>query len=406
MYKYKPQLQYAPDSAAGGASPSLSDLDKTDQSGGTGIEGGDGNPKPADLATAAVQQVQQQNEPVEGLKPDGTLQEGYEKNDKGEIVRKGTDDPKDTEEGEGGKDKESDGQEEGDDTTEEGSEDTPEAFFHDVDALRGEEIQVDYPDGMDPLSPEGVYHREKFLEQRAIEKFDEHLRKTDPRAYAYWLHRQSGGSDDDFFADKSFSLPDYEEFKANADLQLRVYKSDLLSRGLDAESVQILADKAVKDGKVFELADAAYRGAESRNQKELEELDRKNQQAQAAYQNSVQALDQTLVQTVNEGKGLNLVIPDADKKDFLQFVRGTLEYDQNTGKFLIVQPVDGDISRQIEALYLLHKKGDLKALIQREAKSQNAKRLIRIIQKSKTTEAPKTGQQPPARQASVPLGEL
>ena len=325
---------------------------------------------------------------VEGVNDDGTLQEGYIKNDAGEVIKDPEYKPTD------------------------GTQDDPPGdanFWESVDKLRGTPLEVKFPDDpdFDPLSPEAALMREKAAADEAIVRFETHLQKTDPRGYAYLLHRQAGGSDDDFFKEKTFSLPEYESFKDDADVQVRVYKSALVSKGLAEEQAQMLVDKAVKDGKIFELADAEYKRAESDHARVLDEINQKQTQANARYTKAVNEINATLQTTVEKGDGMKWIIPDTEKPAFLSYLRDMVEYDKTTEKFLIVQTVSKeDLARQVEAAYLLYKKGDLSSIIQRKASSLTARRLGDKIDKSKA--GTKTGQELPddGKVKSVPLGSL
>lgn len=364
------KLLYEADAGQGGGGFTLADLDTPAN---TGLESGDGNKTPEDLAKAAQEQARLDAE------------------------NKAKDDAEAAEE------KKLAGTEGNEGSTEEDNADEA-TFWEDVDKLRGTPLKVEYPEGVDPLSPEGAYHREKAVEKLAVDKWEDYLRKTDPRGYAYLLHRQAGGSDEDFYSKKTFSLPEYEEFKTNADLHSRILKSSFISRGIDEESAQVLVDKAIKDNKLFELADKEYKSAQKAQVDELAALEKQNATAEKEYQNLTSALNQQLVSSVNENKG-KFIIPDTDKPAFLDYVRSTLEYDKASKKFLVVLPVEKeDLESQIEALYFKYKKGDLKSLIQREAQTQNRKRLGKVVEKSKTPAS--SSNEPPKNTGFVALGDL
>ena len=299
---------------------------------------------------------------VEGLNEDGTLQEGYVRDADGNVVKE---------------------------TPAEGEEE--DTFWEDVDKLHGRTITVEYPEGVDPLAPEGVYHREKAIMAQTVNDFEAHLKASDPRGYAYLLHRQAGGDDESFFSKKTFSLPNYEEFKDNPELHAKIYKQSLLAKNLPEDSIQVLVDKAIKDNKLFDYADGAYKAAEKEYADGLKEMEIINQRNQAEYTKSVTLLSQQLNESIVEGKGMNLIVPDTDKQPFLQFVKERIE--RENGKFVIVQPLEDDMHRQLEALYLLYKKGDLKALIQREAQTANVKKLGKVLSASKNNNKP-TGAEP------------
>ena len=282
--------------------------------------------------------------------------------------------------------------------------DDGQTFWEDVDKLRGEVIEVTYPDGVDPMSPEGVYHREKVLEARAEDRFEEYLKKTDPRGYAYLLHRQAGGSDDDFFAKKTVSLPQYDLFKEDQDVQSRFYKASLISSGLDEETAQAVLEKVIKDNKLFEKSDAAYKKAEKDFQNELQQIELTAQREREAYTKSVNTLSQQLQTTINDK--LNIIIPDADKPGFVQFVKSIIEYDKSTGRFMLTQPIENDqLREQLEAMFLVYKKGDLKALIQREARTMNRRRLGSYVDKSKQDRST-GGNEPAPSKYGKTLGEI
>jgi hypothetical protein len=201
-------------------------------------------------------------------------------------------------------------------------------------------------------------------------------------------------------------LPDYEAFKEDADTQIRVYKSSLISKGLADEQAQMLVDKAVKDGKIFELADAEYRHAETEHTRSLDEINRKVAAANERYTTAVNQMNATLQVTVEKGDGMKWIIPDTEKPGFLNYLRNSVEYDKETEKFLIVQPVGKEeLARQIEAMYLIYKKGDLSSIIKRKAATANAQRLGQVVDKSKGVPLKgKTADD--GKVHSVPLGEL
>lgn len=354
--------------------PSLSDLDKTD----TGIKSGDGNPTPADLAAKAEadklaaekKQAEDAAARIETLKakPADQLTEA-EKKELADATPAG-EEPK----------------EDGDTDEEEGN------FWDDVDALRGTKLEIDWSkhkddqgNEIDPTSPQGAYIREQYIAQQAVASFEEHIAKTDPRGYAYILHRQAGGTDEDFFSRKTVTLPEYDKFKESVDLQSKVYRDDLLRKGLDADSAKVLVDKAVTDKKIFELADKAYKDYDKSQKDELAQVTKKLEDEDKAYQKSVAELSTLITNTIS-GDTMRFLVPDAKKADFDKFVRTHIQRDGD--QFFAVQALDKDsIGKTLEALYFRFINGDLKSLIQRTAVTQNSKRLQRAAQKSEKTPA-------------------
>ena len=362
------------------------------------------SPSPEDLAAAAQRQADQaaadaaaeaarvaaEAVAAEGVNEDGSLKDGYEKNADGLVVK--TVAPPDDDD------------------------DNPPAgdgsFWDDVDALRGEKFEINWAehkdaDGnpIDPESPQGAYIREKAIAVKAAEDFETYLKQTDPRGYAYLLHRQAGGSDEDFLTVQTANLPEYDAFKTSVDSQSSLYKQSLVSRGLDADLAQLQVDKAIKDGKLFELADKEYRYQQSQNENQLREYEAKNKAAQDAYTQNVNKLNASLTTTIQENKGMNFIVPDTDKAAFTAFVKSNIRYENETGKFSIVQELGDDNSKLLESMFLLFKKGNLKDLVQRAATTQNTKKLKRVVEKTITpAEGKETGS--PQKGGFVPLGNI
>lgn len=380
--------------------PSLKDLGmagpggvNAPNSGGaeTLIKPGDGTAPAADLALETQKTIEEANKA--GLNEDGTLKDGFEKNDKGQVVAK----PLSPEQQAAADKAETDA-----DLTEEQEVET---FLADVSKFHGAEIPVEYPENVDPLSPEGVYHRDKAMMKVGIDSFDTHLRQTMPRAYAYLLHSQAGGSDEEFFSKKTISLPDYELFKADADTQIRVYKADLIARGLDPEVAQAQIDQAIKNNKLLEKADMVYKTSRKQQEDELAAIEGANSRAQQEFVRQQQALAATLTTHINDGKDMRFVIPDADKEAFTKFVREILEYDNERKSFVIVQPVAADkLPRDLESLYFRYKNGDLSKLVQRSAQTEVRRRLHKSVKKAE--ENVSSSVDTPAERKYVPLGSL
>lgn len=378
------------------ANPTLSDLDPSNPDSNvqpiTPITSGNGDPTPEDLAAqqlAAQKAADDARIAALEAKQDLTPEETEELNKlKGNTP---TGDPNDD-----------------DDETDEPSEVDPVQFWKEVDKLHGEDLNIEWDkhvdaegNPIDPLSPEGVLIRDKAIAQRAIDSFERHLEKTDPRAYAYMLHRQSGGTDDDFFSSKTIALPDYTEFSNSVDLQQKVYREDLISKGVSEKQANLLVDQAVKDKEIFELADKAYKSREKEQADKLAAIQRQIEADEKAYQEGVKALTTMLSNEINSGTTMKVVVPEAKKAEFYQYVSSRIQ--ESGGKFLVVQEIEkNSLPRLLEGLYLQFVNGDLTGLIKRAAQTQNVASLRDRLNKDKkkpSSSTPKTG-------GKLTLGEL
>lgn len=258
------------------------------------------------------------------------------------------------------------------------------ALWQDVDKMWGAPLEVVYknPEGQDihPNTPEGIFAREKAVEKRAIERMDSFLETRDPRSYAYMLHRQAGGSDEDFFAQKTVTLPEYEKFKESVDLKTRVVTESLRLKGVPDNIIKLTIEDAVKNNTLDPLAEKEYRETEKREKDEITRLSNAQKQDQEVFSRSVQALDRSLEEEM--ASGMRVIVPDAKKVDFAKFVRERIEWDG--ARFVIAQPIEiKSLPRQLDALYFQFAQGNLSELVMRQAQTQNVKRLQRHVDKSK-----------------------
>lgn len=265
------------------------------------------------------------------------------------------------------------------------SEEPTGSIWEDVDKLRGEALEVEWGDiaEEDRDTPQGILVRERALEARAVTRFEESIMKGDPRGYQYLLHRQAGGTDEEFFAQKTIELPDYELFKTSIDLQTKVYTDALRNTGIPEKQVKLLVDQAVKDKEIGELADKAYKDKEARDTKAIRDLNTQLERDQQQYGRAVQNLGKAIKETI-ESKDLTMVVPEAQREAFEQFVRQRIKYDEENRAFMFAQMIDPKtLPRQLEAMFLQFKNGNLSDIVRREAETSTTRRLRRSVERSR-----------------------
>lgn len=273
---------------------------------------------------------------------------------------------------------------------EEDDEDDPTAFWEDVDKLSGDPIEIKWDTYKDadgnlimPDSPQGALIRQHAVEERAIQRFEEALAASDRRGYQYLLHRQAGGTDEQFFAQKTTALPPYETFKESIDLQTTFYKQHLIDSGLPEKQAKLVVDDAVKNKEIFELADKAYKEKDKAEQDQTKALQGEIERAQTQYNTQVATLDK-LITTEAGSPGLKIIIPEAKKAPFLDFFRSLVTYDQDKKQFVLTQAITKEaLPRLLESTYLLHIGGNIKDVVERTAATVVTRRLKRNVEKSK-----------------------
>jgi hypothetical protein len=283
------------------------------------------------------------------------------------------------------------------------ADDTTKDFWAEVEKITGKKFEITYPDGVEADTPAGAAHRELEVIKQAQIEFEEHLAKTDPRSYAYMLHRAAGLPDEDFFGDnKGYSLPDLAVLETSIEAQTAVYKADLLSRGLDEDAVNALIAKAVTDNKLKEKAIASHTLIDKAQKQQLAELQTQQDNENKRFEAAVTAITTKITASIETEMGY--VVPVAKKAEFTAFVANHLQYDN--GKFFLVQEVaDDKFKTQLESLFFQFVGGDLSTIVKKEAKTQAAQGLKLRINKAATKPTPVQGGDG-TKKVGIPLGDL
>ena len=257
------------------------------------------------------------------------------------------------------------------------------SVWDDVNALRGREIELKLPEGVEPDTPEAIIHFEKVVREEERQSLLEELKQSDPRAYAYKLHREKGGSDEDFFGERGATvLPDENELMQSIDLQKNLYKRSLMDKGIDEDAANAVVEKAVLDKTITDKSKTVYQKAKADElalansiQKELEEVKEANA-----------TIGRTLITESNKlvtENSLSFRVPEEDKGNFLAFFQENVVLDN--GKAFIALELDNKnltTKQALEQMYLLYKKNDLSKVITAAASTQNVNRFKRKAQQA------------------------
>lgn len=291
----------------------------------------------------------------------------------------------------------------GNEASEESTEDV-ESFWKEVEQITGESIQIDYG-GTDPLSPAGVALREMKIREDAALKFEQYLKQTDPRGYAYLLHREAGGSDEEFFAKKSFVLSDREEFENSIEQQSSLLKHSLTEKGVPEEVAQATIDKYIKDNVLKEKALEYYELKLEEDKKQVEQLEKLQEQEQLKFKTAVTNLTRSLEDTISS-TDMKFIIPEASKAAFQEFMKSNIRHEN--GKFYIVNEIGNDyrnVKELVEAQYFQFVKGDLKKLVERKAKTLAVQRLKANVKRAAGATVKGSGEST-NKSEYIPLGEI
>jgi hypothetical protein len=282
------------------------------------------------------------------------------------------------------------------DAGEEGDVD-PVEIFNQVSKLRGDEFQFKFPEGVDPATPEGIHSAMQQVVDHELDQFEKEIQQGDPRAYSYMLHRANGGSDEDFFRNKTEVLPEWEVLKDSVDLQQAFYKRSLTRKGILPDQADLIIKDAIDKNRLAGLVETEYKDTQSKEKAQMEQLLELDKQRQQREQQTINRMGVILRERILENKNLNITIPDTKRTEFLKFVSDTMVLDRETGRWYINQEVnDNNIGKLIESLYYLNVEGKLEDIIKKKADQTTVQKLKMRMKSEKVK--PKTSEDPNNKQ--------
>ena len=278
---------------------------------------------------------------------------------------------------------------------------SPLDFYDQVEKLTGEHFQIDFGN-TDPLSPEGVALREKAIIEDTAHKFEEYLKTSDPRSYAYFLHREAGGSDEDFFSQKEFVLPVKDDLMHSTDMQIAMVKQDLKDKGIPDDIIDSTVDKYIKENKITEYASNIYDTRKHNQEYQLQYIEEQNKAQQEAFNKTVNSLYGAINKEL-AANTLRFNVPEVQKTKFLNYVKDNLRYDN--GKFYVVSELGDNLKDILESQYFQFVKGDISSLVKKEANKQTVQRLRNTVNKANTSTSGSENIKD-TKNNYIPLGQL
>lgn len=256
-------------------------------------------------------------------------------------------------------------------------------FWTDVERLTGRQVEVDY-EGVDPESPEGAARREEALVQSAINDHLDYLQKMFPKEFRALEYAADGGSIDDLYTPGE---PDYskmeipeedEEFQKN--FMQGFYEKKGFSRQRAKRMVE--ADQDSEEG-LFESTKSALKElAVVQEKAQQQKIATQKQEADRNKREDLQMIG-AVEQVVQTGKLNRFTVPTKEREDFYRFSLSHIQRNPQGG-YMFVMPLEQQrLEQQLQDMYFTYKRGDLKSIIQREAKNESARRLRRNIGKQK-----------------------
>lgn len=259
-----------------------------------------------------------------------------------------------------------------------------ESFWSDVEKLTGRAVDVEYGDA-DPESPEGAAVREDALIQQAINDHLDYLQKIYPREFRALEHASNGGSMEDLY---NPAEPDYSKIEFKED-------DEDAQRGFMNSYYQKKGFSQAKAKRMTEADEDSDEGLHSAAKEALKELSSDQEKArnkaiedQKAADKASKQQDMRMIGSVEEvvqaGKLNKFTVPVKEREQFHQHVLTKIQRNPNGGYMFVQQVEPNKLEAQLQEMYFAFKKGDLSTIIQREVKTEGARKLKRTAEKSST----------------------
>lgn len=249
-------------------------------------------------------------------------------------------------------------------------EETEDSIYKDINNILGFEPEDEFDD-----SPEGYAEYTKKYGENLLAKMEENLQTNFPQAYAYLLHQMNGGKDEDFFKGQTENW-DIELKEDDEQTQEQIVRQDLKKLGWSDKKVDRWVETLRDDDELYNEAKTAL----EKNQKAKAEADKKRleeiEKTNAEKKKQIESMSQSISKVIEKGSLKNWIIPGKEKENFNNYVRQNVFFAD--GKFFIRREISPEsLEDELQGEFFRYRKGNLSDLVERQAKSESAKRLKR-----------------------------
>ncbi len=259
-----------------------------------------------------------------------------------------------------------------------------EVFYKELTDITGDDITEIEFGNIDPLSPQGVAKLIEYKSTKIRSELEEYLASVAPLEYEAMLMRIEGKDPSELYDKTGFIEYDKIEIaEDDIDIQKQLIFDNLSSKGLNEIQINRLIKGIENEGELFDEANKAKEELHQNQLTELEKTANENKIAKQQQQEKINNFSTLVNDTIGKGEVGNFVIPEKDKSDFYEFVRTNVIY--NNGEFYVSNKIDQDnYDKIMKTLYFQYKGGDIKSLVEKEAKKQNVTRLRTVANATKS----------------------
>lgn len=265
-------------------------------------------------------------------------------------------------------------------------EETESSLFDELDAITGYKIEGEFDDSVEGLAKRTLAVAEKVVEQEFGNFFEEH-----PDIAEYLKYKELGGNIKDYLETK-FPKLDYNTLEISEDdinSQKSIVATGLRKQGYSEDKIAEKIKRYESSGVLFQEATdtketlALEQKAEQEEiLKRQEEINQEELKKQEAY------LKQIEDSILKNNSFAGIVIPEAEKKKFYDHITKPVNKEGYTQYQL--DTLNDSIEDRLALLYLRYKKFNLNDVVERKAKTLQAKKVSEMIKSSKEKEALKS----------------
>jgi hypothetical protein len=257
----------------------------------------------------------------------------------------------------------------------------PTNVYQRVNELRefADDFEIDYK-GYDPLSPEGIVEREVALEKFAIQGWENEIASKFPRGYQFLMHLSTGGKEEDFFKPENQDFKSIKLETTDKKGQETVLRNALRAKGITPAIIEVSITGLKDGGNLYEAAKAELEALQVIQTQQEEQRARQVQALKAKEDADINAFYDAAEASIKKGFD-NVSIPVAEQASFMKFLGNQIDY--HNGKLYKVKELNQkELAKELKVAYFEFKGGDLKGLVERKAKSEQALRIKGAIKHS------------------------
>jgi hypothetical protein len=258
-------------------------------------------------------------------------------------------------------------------------EEVEKSLYEEIEAITGFTLEKQYSDDV-----QGYAQRELDVYEKGFQDAYGDLKNTHPDIYELLEYKQNGGNPLDLLAKKLSA--NKREVNDTYDAK-QVVSSYLESVGMSPKRIEKMIESLEDEG---ELEEEAKKYVELLDKQKDDEYNKELERQQLQYQQLQQDaknVQLSIEDKINKGDIGNFIPSREDREAFKEYLFGNQLIRQSAdGKYFIFRELDvKNIDSDLMAEFLKFKKGDLKTIIQKQAKTEVVKRLQRNIKNNTET---------------------